>query len=100
LLQEIDAILQTLSSKYFLFGILREAVSSCHFAYTRTVRSESRCTFIKDVGSDVHDRLYRPEPVSFYLQTLSADLRSKSRCTFIKVVGSDVHERLYRPEPV
>jgi hypothetical protein len=60
-----------------------------------TVHLQSRRALTKGVGSDVNERLYRSEPISFYLQKLSADVRSVSSCTLTKGVGSDVHERLY-----
>jgi hypothetical protein len=65
-----------------------------------TVLSESHFALIKGIGSDVHELIYRFEPIKFYSQTLATHLLSKCRCALMKGVGSDVHKRLYRPEPI
>jgi hypothetical protein len=35
---------------------------------------ESHCALTQGVGSDVHERLYKPEPDEVHSQTLSVDL--------------------------
>jgi hypothetical protein len=44
------------------FQIIKSCYSTHVFKH-HTVRSESRCALTKGARSDVHERLYRPEPV-------------------------------------
>jgi hypothetical protein len=62
--------------------------------HCRSAFGKSLCTY-KIVKNDDHERLYGPETVQFYMQSLSADLLSESRCALTKFVRIDVHERLY-----
>jgi hypothetical protein len=53
-----------------------------HALSLSTVRSESRCALIKSDGSDVHERLYKPEPVPY--RSLSAQRLSERTIVYTK----------------
>jgi hypothetical protein len=71
-----------------------------------TAQSESLCTLTKDVGSDVHERLYRPEPEWNWIKQLhTLPVLRFNRCSTTEysettahfIVNFDTDNQIYVP---